>query len=322
MIDIDESVTTSSVRSFADDTRVCKGINNVDDATKLQIDLNSIYQWAEDNKMMFNDSKFELLRVKNSKNPIQDCTSYLSSTGAVINDKRTIKDLGVLISDDCTFHDQILKVETKMRNMSGWIIRTFTSRELYVMMSLWKALVIPHHDYCSQLWCPNLIKHKKLLENIQYSFLKKIKGMYNKSYIEVLKLLGMYSLERRRDRYRVIYTWKMLEGIVPETSLQSYSSTRRGRLIKINRIVCNDQAFTNFAATAWNELPRSIRDLTNVSVDTFKSHLDKYLSLLEDNPHIQNERYRRCGNDLISVIRYYKEESRRFMGSAPLSTLH
>ena len=322
MIDIDQFVTTSSVRSFADDTRVCKGVINVDDATKLQRDLNTIFHWTDENNMMFNDTKFELLRVRVANNPIQDCTLYHSSTGEAIKEKQTVKDLGVLVSNDCTFRDHIFKVEKTMRNMSGWILRTFSSRDECVMLTAWKTLVIPHHDYCSQLWSPYLIKYKKLFEQLQYNFLKKIKGMNNKSYDEILKKLRVYSLERRRDRYRVIYTWKILEGLVPGMNLDSFKSERRGRLIKVPSNMHSDQTFKTFAIKAWNELPRKIRDLTKVSVDTFKSHLDKHLLCLEDYPHIQNEKYRRCGNDLISVMRYQKEEKRRLMGSALLSTLH
>jgi hypothetical protein len=34
-------------------------------------------------------------------------------------------------------------------------------------------------------------------------------------YWEHLKSLRMCSQERRRERYRIIYTWKILEGQVP-----------------------------------------------------------------------------------------------------------
>ena len=112
----------------------------------------------------------------------------------------------------------------------------------------------------------------------------------------------------------------MLEDKVPKINLEVHHSERRGRLIKMQHHICNrnNQNFSSFVTKAWNELPRHIRDLTNVSVDTFKSHLDKHLRLLEDNPHTQNEKYRRCGNDLISVMRYYKEENRRYLGRATL----
>lgn len=177
IMDIDETATKSSVRSFADDTRVCKAVKNVFDCTCLQIDLNSIYEWAEENKMVFHNDKFELLRIRIPCNPIQDCASYISPSGHVISERTCVKDLGVLVSNDLSFKDHIQKVVTAMRNLSAWILRTFQSREKYVMLTMWKTLVLPIHDYCSQLWSPNFIRDKEALETVQWSFLRKIKSL-------------------------------------------------------------------------------------------------------------------------------------------------
>ena len=63
MLDIDDNVTKSSVSSFADDTRVSKGVKAMNDAVQLQSDLLKIYDWADENKMVFNNLKFELLLI-------------------------------------------------------------------------------------------------------------------------------------------------------------------------------------------------------------------------------------------------------------------
>ena len=54
MCDINGGLTSSSMVSFADDTRLYYGISNVDDCAILQNDLNSVYDWASDNNMFFN----------------------------------------------------------------------------------------------------------------------------------------------------------------------------------------------------------------------------------------------------------------------------
>ena len=91
--DIDSSVTKSKVRSFADDTRIIKGVSNVREATELQVDLNAIYDWTHDNRSQFNNDKFELMRYRHNSNDIQDFTSYCDSTGAIISEKKTLKTL-------------------------------------------------------------------------------------------------------------------------------------------------------------------------------------------------------------------------------------
>ena len=57
--DIDKNVNKSIVKSFADDTRVNKMINNPNDMEEMQKDLENIYEWAERNKIVFNEDKFE-----------------------------------------------------------------------------------------------------------------------------------------------------------------------------------------------------------------------------------------------------------------------
>ena len=60
--------------SFADDTRVAKGISSVEDVETLQLDLQSIYEWAEENRL-FNFPKFETLRYSNDDD-IKGSTFY------------------------------------------------------------------------------------------------------------------------------------------------------------------------------------------------------------------------------------------------------
>ena len=49
--DINCGISSSSIVSFADDTRIYHGISNVDDGFFLQNDLNSVYDWASCNNM-------------------------------------------------------------------------------------------------------------------------------------------------------------------------------------------------------------------------------------------------------------------------------
>ena len=322
--DIDANVAESSVRSFADDTRVAKEIKDLHSSTKLQSDTNSIYKWAEDNNMQFNEDKFEVLRYKTNKNIVQDTTSYHASDGSLIKESPSVRDLGVILSTDCTFQKHISETIQKMKNMSNWILRTFQTRDSVTLCTLWKTLVLPIHDYCSQLWSPHLIKYKAQFETVQYNFLKKIWSMSGKSYPTILKEMNLYSLERRRDRYRAIYVWKQIEGLVPSTGIKLNNSDRRGRLLNIMslptvKIPARNSSFNLFSIRLWNKLPRDIRGVTEVKINTFKAALDRYIKELEDNPHLPNQGPRRCSNDLPTVIDYTNQE-RRFMGRAPLST--
>ena len=59
--DMDKCVKFSSVRFFADDTKVSKQIASEVDAAQLQEELNSIIEWQKNNNMMIHEDKFELM---------------------------------------------------------------------------------------------------------------------------------------------------------------------------------------------------------------------------------------------------------------------
>ena len=52
----------ATATSFADDTRVQRGIKSSQDCLHLQADISLIYNWADRVNMHFNNEKFECLR--------------------------------------------------------------------------------------------------------------------------------------------------------------------------------------------------------------------------------------------------------------------
>ena len=137
------------------------------------------------------------------------------------------------MSNTANFSENINNITTKTSQLSSWILRTFKVRNPEVMLTLWKSLVIPRFDYCSQLYNPSKVSQIQQLEMVQRSFLRKIDGMNGLDYWKQLQALKINSLERRRERYQIIYVWKILEGLVPNLSgsskIEPRLSDRRGR---------------------------------------------------------------------------------------------
>ena len=210
--DIDRGISRSQISSFADDTRILKEIRTSEDCGYLQEDLDKIFLWVEQNNMALNEGKFEAIRYGN--HPAQN-RAYKTPTGTEVEFKNTIKDLGVLVQSDGKFGDHISNLVMKCRRKMGWILRVFTTRDQVPMMTLYKSLVVPIAEYCCQLWNPAAVGLITAVEGIQRTFTSKIAGMQNLSYWERLKRLNLYSLQRRRERYLVIYVWKIIQGLSP-----------------------------------------------------------------------------------------------------------
>jgi hypothetical protein len=293
--DINDNIE-SHVSSFADDTRVSKHICSMSNVNELQSDLQLIYEWQKVNNMLFNDKKFEVLRYgKNSV--LTSVSNYYSPTGSVINAKDSVRDLGIIMSNQATFDDHLNHVVLKVRKVTGWILRTFVTRDASTMLTLWTSLVQPHIDYCSQLWAPYKLGAKMALEAPQRSFTRQIEGMVSLNYWDRLKALNIYSQERRMERYKIIYTWKALEGLTPNFGVTQYTSIRHGRLCRLPHVKTGsplsiqslrEGSLLVQGPKLFNRVPKSTRNLTGCSVAVFKYSLDQSLQRTTDNPRCPN----------------------------------
>ena len=309
--DIDKNVVSSSVSSFADDTRVLRGVNSQQDVEELQKDLQTIYAWANENNAAFNADKFECLRYGRDEE-IKSTTSYMSNSQDTIKCCSSVRDLGVTVSSDACFTEHISNVCTASGLKCGWILRTFKTRERKPLLTLWKSLVQPILDYCCQLWSPAAVGQIQRLESVQMSYLKKVEGMSTYDYWEQLKLLNMYSLERRRDRYVAIYVWKVLEGLVPNFGIVESYNKRKGRYCTLPSVKSNAPGrvqtirFNSLAISGpriFNSLPTEVRDKSGCSVDSFKAALDRHLKAVPDEPRV-GKLIKYCAKPSNSIIEY------------------
>ena len=279
------------ILSFADDTRLLKNVTSVSDCESLQNDLNKTFQYASRNNLAFNKSKFQVIKFGKLEN-LKDAYNYVGPSSDVIQRATEVKDLGVTFSDTLSFSSHINKVVFKCRQMSGYIFRTFSSRDPDTMLTLYKSLVQPHIDYCCQLWFPHRALELQKLESIQRLYTMRISDVKNLNYWERLSNLKLFSVERRIERYIIIYVWKVLECLIlaPETeSIVPYFSARQGRMCRRFNVSDGPHIFQTLqynslsrcGARLFNCLPRYLRDVSG-TVSTFKEGLDKFLLSLPD----------------------------------------
>ena len=191
--------TTAS--SFADDTRIQRGIQSEADCSVLQSDLGIIYSWAQKVNMHFNSDKFECIRFWPNQTDIPQF-NYLGPDDEPIEVKQNLKDLGVQISADLSFNLQVEKTVSAASKMAGWGLRSFRRSSLLTMKTIWKTLVQPKLDYCSQYWSPGDQDSINKIESVQRHFLSKVvvPGEDDRNYWAKLSKYQFTSQERRRER--------------------------------------------------------------------------------------------------------------------------
>ena len=181
------------------------------------------------------------------------------------------------------------------------------------MLTLWKCIIQPKLDYCSQLWSPSDQDSINVIENVQEHFLSKVAETSALNHWERLNYLKMYSQERRRERYMVILVWKIAENMVQGYDLKfsEMENGRRGRMALPKPFVRTAPASVRRARESslavkgcqlFNLLPPNIRNMKGCSVDVFKRAVDTFLATLPDQPTVIGLTRAAITNSLIDQV--------------------
>ena len=301
----------------------------------MQTDLNNLYQWANNNKMKFNDDKFEHIIFTNHHYDNQ--SAYHTPAHLIIETKEIVTDLGVRVSSDAKFTSHILNMVKEAQRLSHWILRTFKTRDTYTMKTLLKSLIIPKVEYASPVWAPVDQQSINLIENIQIRFTRRIREfntyddnlqmlVCTTNYWERLNKLKIYSLQRRRDRYQILLLYKMIIGIHPCIGFNysdiKYSERRNLTITPIHNKGKRTWVKTlrgNFFATRaiqiYNYLPVNMRMLedndlpSNLQVTHFKTKLDKWLHTIPDEPTYADRHTAATSNSIYDQVMYIRHNA-------------
>ena len=139
--DLPTTVKASKVACFADDTKVLKQIDNLQETVGLQNDIyNRLNSWAIDNGLTFNETKCKCQRITRKKTPVEYPYSLNESVLKYLHEK---KDLAAWVSSELCLKKQLIK----------------------------NKIFVPHHyttsPYATQIWALQTIELIKRVERVQ-----------------------------------------------------------------------------------------------------------------------------------------------------------
>ena len=131
--------------------------------------------------------------------------------------------------------------------------------------------------------------------------------------------LNYNCLEWQKERYRIIYTWSILEQLVPNFNyaenkggIFSYHNQRLGRKCYLKEVNTRNKniwrdSLSEEGPRLFNALPKSIRNLKNCSKTSFKRQMDHYLNSVPDEPLLPNYfPLRRADSNNIKVMVHHR----------------
>ena len=246
--------------------------------------------------MQLNDKKFELIchRPKTSVPDSIPGFTYAATNNIKIEPTSVVRDLGVLVDTQLSWDSHISHIVNQGRKMSFWILNAFKTRNKETMLLLFNSLIRSRLEYCCELWDRHNIKTISQIEQIQKIFTSKINEAKDINYWDRLKVFNIFSLQRRRERQRIILIWKIRNGFVPnEIELEFQVNIRTSKEIAVVKpmprirgkmLSIYEESFSIRSAKLWNKVPSIIQN--EASLISFKIKLDNWLSLFPDEPPV------------------------------------
>lgn len=283
--DVDDCVSSSTIIKYADDIKLAIALPKEDvlslrASRTLQNDLSNIQIWSLSNGLALNTSKCNIMHYGNG-NP---CHPYFLN-GRTLDEVTCFKDLGVLASNSCSFKLHVSRITLKANRFLGVIKRTFVSRDVNVLLTLYKSHIRSILEYCNVVWCPHLIYLCDQIETIQRRFSRLFPHLRSLPYRDRLQNLNLLSLRARRLRYKLIFLFKIVNGLTSLDPLSyfTFSNSRRYNSLKIVPPHCKRDCRRYFffvdVIFHWNDMSDS--EVNVSTVDAFKKSVKSYFRRID-----------------------------------------
>ena len=222
---------TSKVRLFADDCLLYRTITSQQDHIALQKDLSELERWANKWGMRFNAKKCYIMSI-NCKS-----THYYTLCDHILKQVEENPYLGLTLTESLKWSSHITKITKKATTTLNFLRRNLKNFPQECRKTAYISLVRSILDYGSIVWDPYLKQDIEKLERVQKQAARFITGDYRTReegcVTGMLQSLELSSLENRRSSNRLIFMYKVVEGLVPAIPPNEFlKPTRQKRQVK------------------------------------------------------------------------------------------
>jgi hypothetical protein len=213
--DIVDSIHHCQCSLFADDMKISRRIDSIEDSYLMQSDLDRIGHWCYENKMALNASKCQHICFTKKRKVID--TKY------VIDDVRIatmpqVRDLGIILDSKLSFVPHFDYIINKAAKILGFVKRNtkdFRCKETKIL--LFKTMVRSILEFGSVIWNPYYTLHSQRIESLQRSFTRhlafnSVKVSNRSTYEERLRLFKMNTLCERRRMLDLVFLHNIVRG--------------------------------------------------------------------------------------------------------------
>ena len=251
--DLPENIDNSTCFGYADDYKLI-----AHNTTELEQDLQALHNWCCANGMSLHENKCSILNFKRM--------STVRMNEKIVSTSNTQKDLGIIINDNLTWHDNTMRRHSKALR-ALWSLRrnlpSSTSRRS--KLNAYVGYVVPIMMFACQVGYPNK-SDLKLIEKLQKDASKWIlwtEGDYKDRLIQLKLLpLALYA-----ELQCLLLFCSILDGSydIDHTNYINVNNNHRTRqgtnhdiLVNKNRLRKTDENFWHRSAILYNIVSKSV----------------------------------------------------------------
>ena len=204
---------SSKIRLSADDCLLYRTINNSEDASLLQQDLDRLHQWTIKWQMQFNTNKCHSMKFSMHRNTT---TTKYHLGGSFLTYVEDYPYLGLTLSSNMSWTKHINGATSRANRILGLIRHNLRGASHKIKEKAYLSLVRPHVEYCSTIWNPHSKKDIARIEHIQRQAARFVLCRYRhqESVTTMLQELQWPSLEDRRRISSLQLMYKIRHQIV------------------------------------------------------------------------------------------------------------
>ena len=282
---------------FADDFQIyvqCKRKELPEFIRKLNVDAQRVFEWASTYDLTLNFSKIVAIIFgsdQNLKLIDPNLLPHISINGHTIDFVKSVKNLGVVLNDNLNWKTQVARITSRVHG----VLKRLRFRANFLSVNLKKqlvtALIFPHLDYCSLVYCDISDYLNTKLRRLQNHLVRFIFRLRRDSALKpYFKRLNWLQIGDRRKYFMAVTTYKTLTTGKPGYLVPFFPkvSTDIRRSARSHTVAASssfdlpqiststyENSFSYMAMKLWDTLPCPIR--LKPSINAFKAALFQYL---------------------------------------------
>ena len=278
--DLPNCLQHTNASLFADDTQFYTASDDADELDSyLNADISSLREWLIANKLSLHPDKTKRINIGTR----QRLANFSSEAGIFINNHEVVpsenlKSLGIVLDENLNWNCHIEQIIKKVKSALSALRRAKPFVTLEILIQIYNALIVPHFDYCAEVWGDLNKGLAEKLQRLQNRAARIISGAatYETRSADILKSLDWHPLHIRRDLRMACMMYRCFNNQAPIylTNLFNKLSTftthkLRGSAsnfhIKGFKTEYGKRSITYRGAKLWNSLSHDAKSKGNIN---------------------------------------------------------